>query len=405
MRPGVTLSPPPASTLPASMAREPLLTRSFVVVSAAHFLYSLALHVYLHLPGYLGQLGATEVEIGALFGVSAAVAIASRPVLGRTIDLRGRRAVILAGGALDTAVCFLYLTVHALGPWLVVVRLLHGLSQAMLFASLFAFASDIVPASRRIEGIALFGISGMLPLALGGLLGDFILRHGAYEDLFLASGLLAGVALLLSLPLRDTPRRADRAPPRGITHAFAQRDLLPLWFIGLVFAMGLSATATFVKTFVLATGVGSVGLFFTAYALAAIVLRLFFGSIPERVGPKRALFPAMAALALGLAWMARAGASTDVAVAGVLCGLGHGYTFPILVGFVVARARPSEHGAVLAIFTAVFDAGMLVGAPLLGLTIRLAGYPAMFGVASAVVVLGAVTFGAWDHARAPIASS
>lgn len=384
------------------MPREPLLTRTFLAASAAHFLHALAIHLYLHLPGFFSELGATEVQIGMLFGISAATAIASRPLLGRTMDLRGRRVVILVGGALTTAVCFAYLTVHTLGPWLVVVRLLHGLGQAMLFASLFAFASDIVPPSRRIEGIALFGISGMLPLALGGLLGDVILRRGGYHDLFLTAGLLAVAASLLSLTLRDKPRQADRVPPRGIMVAFVQRDLLPLWFIGLVFAMGLAATATFLKTFVLATGIGSVGIFFSAYAAAAIVLRLFFGSLPERIGPKRALFPAMGAMALGLALLTRAEGSLDVGVAGVLCGLGHGYTFPILVGFVVARARPSEHGAALAIFTAVFDGGMLVGAPLLGLVIRLSGYPAMFGAASAIVVCGAGIFAVWDRRRAEI---
>src|SRR4030095_6182734 len=104
----------------------------------------------------------------------------------------------------------------------------------------------------------------------------------------------------------------------------------------------LTAQFTFVKTFVLATGIGSVGLFFSAYSIAAIILRLGFAGGPERVGPKRALVPALAMLAIGYVLLALATTAPAIAVAGACAGLGHGFTFPILSGLVVDRARTSE---------------------------------------------------------------
>src|SRR4051812_13636786 len=169
------------------MTREPLLTRPFLLAFAAHFLHALSFNLYLHLPGFLAALGAEEVAIGVLFGATAATGIAFRPFLGRVMDLRGTRLVIVWGGLLNAVVCALYLTVGGLGPWLWVVRIAHGLAEAMLFASLFAFAAEVVPAARRIEGIALFGVSGMLPISLGGLVGDFVLAHGRYLHLFAVS--------------------------------------------------------------------------------------------------------------------------------------------------------------------------------------------------------------------------
>ena len=38
-------------------------------------------------------------------------------------------------------------------------------------------------------------------------------------------------------------------------------------------------------------GFGSVGGFLTTYTGVAIVLRLFFGALPDRLGPKRVLLP------------------------------------------------------------------------------------------------------------------
>ncbi len=378
-------------------ARERLLTTPFLLCAAANFLQALAFNLYLHFPGFLQALGAGEVQIGIIFGLTAAAAIVARPPIGRLMDERGRRTAILAGGMLNVLVCALYLTVSRLGPWVYAVRLGHGVAEAILFTGFFTQAADLVPPARRTEGIALFGVSGMLPISLGGLLGDAILWSSDYRAVFLTSVGLASASLLLSLPLRDQPLLADGLPSRGFLPALLQRDLRPLWFIGTLFAIAIASYFAFLKTFVLLTGVGSVGRFFTTYAIAAISLRLFFAWLPDRAGPRRVLLAALTTLGLGLFVLARAEQDVEVLVAGTLCGLGHGFIFPILCALVVARTRPAERGVALSIFTALFDGGILVGGPLLGGVIRLAGYSAMFATAGSVIVAGTIAFAIWDR--------
>ncbi len=380
----------------ASGGRARLITPAFILAALSNFSFGLSFSLYLHLPGFVKVLGGSEVQIGILFGVTAATAIAVRPVMGRLMDGRGIRLVIVGGGALNALVCGLYLTVADLGPWLYLVRILHGVGEASLFASLFVYAAEIVPPARRIEGIALFGVSAMLPLGLSGLLGDLLLGHSGYSLLFAASLGFALVSLALSLPLRE-PAREPGPPPRGIFAALRQRDLVPLWLCGTLFATAMAAHFTFLKTFVVASGTGSVGLFFTAYSAAAIVLRVGFGRLPERVGPRRVLLPALGSMVAGQCVLALAGSAPAVAVAGVLCGMGHGFAFPILVAMVVTRARPSERGAALAICTALFDAGILAGGPLLGGVIDLAGYTAMFFTAAGLAAAAAAVLVAWDR--------
>jgi len=376
---------------------ERLLTAPFLLSSAANFLQSLSFNLYLHLPGYLKDLGADEVQIGLVFSVTAATAIAARPTVGRVMDARGRHVVILAGGILNVTVCALYLTVHQLGPWLYAVRIVHGIAEAMLFAALFTHAADLIPPARRTEGMALFGVSGLLPISLGGLLGDLILQRAGYAQLFETSTAFAAAALVLALPLGDRRPHPDDLPARGYLAAVTDRRLLPLWFIGFVFAGTVTAVFTFLKTFVMSTGLGSVGLFFSAYSIAGVLLRLALGWLPERIGPKRALFPALALLAAGFALLATARSAFAVGAAGTLCGLGHGFTFPILSALVVHRTRPAERGSAMSFFTALFDCGALIGGPIFGLVIRAAGYPAMFATLVAVVVTGTAVFAVWDR--------
>ena len=378
-------------------SEERLLTAPFLLSAAANFLQSLSFNLYLHLPGYLKDLGADEVQIGLVFSATAATAIAARPSVGWIMDTRGRHVVILAGGILNVLVCALYLTVHHLGPWLYAVRIAHGVAEAMLFAALFTHAADLVPPARRTEGIALFGASGLLPISLGGLLGDVILQRAGYARLFQTSTVFAAAALALSLPLGDRRPHSGDVEARGFVAAVTDPRLLPLWFIGFVFAGTVTAVFTFLKTFVMQTGLGSVGLFFSAYSIAGVLLRLSLGWVPERVGPKRALFPALALLAGGFALLATAGSAFAVGAAGTLCGLGHGFTFPILSALVVNRAPAAERGAAMSFFTALFDCGALIGGPIFGLVIRAAGYPAMFATLVAVVTTGTAIFAVWDR--------
>jgi predicted MFS family arabinose efflux permease len=374
-----------------------LFTRAFVSVFVANTFMELAWSLFLHFPGYLHDLGADEIQIGILVGMTAVASIVIRPWIGTAMDVRGRRRVILAGSFLHVAVLGLYLTVTALGPWVYIIRILHGLASATLFTSLFTYAADVVPASRRTQGIAIFGISGLLPIGLGGLLGDFILSVGDFTTLFTTAVGLAVASLLLVLPMQEIPSSEAGGARRGFWAALRQHDLMPLWLAALVFSLALATFFTFLKTFVIETGIGSVGLFFAVYTGTAIGLRLVAADLPDRLGQKRVMFPAFGMMVAGFIVLSTADGVGDMAVAGFLNGVGHGYVFPIMFGMVVTRARPSERGSASAIFTAVFDVGTLVGGPLFGLAIRLGDYQAMWLLAAGLVAVGAAVFARWDH--------
>jgi predicted MFS family arabinose efflux permease len=299
------------------MAKPTLWTRPFALGFVANFAHSLAFHGYVHLGGRLEQLGADELEIGIVVATMAAAAIAARPAVGRVLDTHGRRLVLLVGSVAHVVATLGYLAIDDLGPLLYVLRILHGLADAMLFSVLFTIAADVVPRARRTEGIAMFGISGMIPLSLAGWLGDAVLVHGDYDVLFsiTAGAAICGTIAGWWLPdSRPDPEDGD-APARSYFRAIADRRLRPLWMIGFCFALAVASY----------------------------------------------------------------------------------FTFPILSSLVVARAPPSERGTALASFTALFDLGLLVGGPLLGLVLELSDYATMFTVAGLVAAGGAVLFAFWDR--------
>ncbi|MEA2009273.1 MAG: MFS transporter, partial [Actinomycetota bacterium] len=375
-----------------------LFTKPFLLVSVANFTSGMAYALFLHFSGYLADLGASDTEIGLIYGATAVASIAMRPLLGTVMDRYGRRPVILFGNVLNIVFVLLYLTVSTLGPWVYAVRIGHGVAEAMLFSALFTYGTDVIPKSRRTEGIALFGVSGLLPIGVAGIVGDFVLSIAGFRELFLTAAGFAVITFVLSLPLPE--RRPTLKPgeaPRGFWRIVTQRDLLPIWWMIGSFSTVLTGYFVFIRRYVDDTGFGSVGLFFSTYVAVAILERIFLGWLPDRVGRKRVLYPSLGILVIGFLVLAGAGSWVGVAIAGAFCGAGHGFIFPILTALLVDRAPETDRGSAMSFFTALFDVGTLVGGPILGAIIDSAGWGPMYVAAGAALGVASVIFWRWDR--------
>lgn len=376
------------------MSREALYSARFLHCTAANFAQMVSFSMFLHLPGFLQAMGARAWLIGVLISLTALSAVGFGPLIGRVMDRRGRRPVLIWGNCLNCCAVALYLGVGAIHLWLWGLQLLHGLAEAMLYAAFFTSAADILPTSRRTQGLALFGASSMLAIAAGGYLGDLAIVVGGYQAVFAAALLAALAALALSWTLAESRPAADAAPQpsRRWRDTLLQRDLVSLWLASGAFFFAMAGVFVFFKTWVLATGLGTLGGFFATYTGTAILLRLLLGWVPDRVGALRMVVPSLLCFAVGVATLAVASQLWHVALAAVLCGTGHGYGFPVLMSLVTERTRPAERGAAITIFATIDEGAVLVAGPLLGLAADALGYSGMFIAAAGVLAVAVLVF-------------
>jgi MFS family permease len=151
-------------------------------------LMGLSFALFVHFAAFLVELGADEVRIGLVIGVGSIGSLILRPFVGVLMDRIGRRPLIHAGNIINVLSAGLYLTVDSLSWWVYALTIVHGMAEAVLFTALATYGADIIPEDRRTEGLALFGVSGQLPIALGGLIGDFGHRlRGAGTDRSIAA--------------------------------------------------------------------------------------------------------------------------------------------------------------------------------------------------------------------------
>jgi len=379
-----------------SATRERVLTRPFLLLVAAHFLQALGYASLILLPLYLVHLGASRSEVGVVMAAAAVGGLVVRPLVAWSLDRVGRKPTLYVGTVVLVASMASLGLVRSVGLAVVVAHAVIGMAEAALFSGYFTVAADIVPEARRTEGLALFGISGLVPLVVNPIAGGLGIDGGQLRGFFVVVSLLilASLPFLWPIPER-APHTADSGASVGeVLRSLRHRALWPVWTATMVFAALVGVFMSFVTVAAADAGATNAGVIWLTYAVGAIGVRLFGASIPDRVGPSRLVPPALSAYVAG--FLVAAFASTDLgfAVAGLLAGFAHGTCFPVLTGQAVTRTPPDQRGAALSLFTALWDLVKLLLVPVAGWVADVTSDRGML-LATAATALAGLALWAW----------
>ena len=367
------------------------------MVWIAGLLQELAWSVMVHFPGFLSDLGASETRIGLLYSLSAVAGLTLRPMLGRLMDNVGRRPVLLTAGLANAAAVGAMTWSDEIGAVLIALFIMHRVFQIAIFTAMLTLSADVLPEDRRTEGLAIYGLGGLFPMATGGAIGDLLLGWGSFDLLFRTAAAISVMSWLMVWLVPRQQTSSAGGPRRGFWAALGQRTLLPLWLLTLLFASGLEALFTFIRTYVDEREIGSVGAFFLVYGGVAIVVRVSTSSRLDRLQQMPLITGAVAVYVTGLIGLGFAGSSMQMSLAAACLGAGHGLLFPILTAQVVTRSRDAERGSAMAIFTSLFDLAVLTAAPTMGAVIDWRGYTAAFVGIGVVVGAGFVVYSLWER--------
>lgn len=391
-----------------SESAPPLYTRAFWTACALHFTGGMSFGMFLLFPLFIRQLGGDELTIGLVIGVGIATSVVLRPTVGALLDRLGRRRVLFWGTIANAASLPPFLLLGSPGMALYVLSIIHFVAGGTLFAAYFTYASDLVPATRRVEGIAIFGVAGMAPNGLGPALGELLIARVGFAGFFAVATAFA----LLSLSLITTiPRTTPIAEPVRASLlervAGVWREMVRMLLHGglghilgatALFGAGVGAAFYFVAPFTRDLGLAHAFPFFAAYASSTIALRILGRRLPDRLGAGRVAPPSLAVFGLGLALLCFLPAPGALIAAGIACGAGHGSLFPVMNALTVGRTPFHLQGLAVSLYTAALDLGQTLGTPIGGAIARAAGYRVMFAT-MAVAALGGLALMVLDRRR------
>ena len=276
------------------------------------------------------------------------------------------------GSILMLTAPLLYLGLHdPLGtyyPLFILLRLMHGVGLAICFTAVFTFMADILPQGRLNEGIGMFGISGLLGIALGPILAEATLARYGFTGLFLVAGSLAATALLAHQPLQESHTRHTSTTDRHVSFfgLLKREKFIVVGLLSLMFGVGLAATGSFVAPLAEARGLGYISIYFFCYSGGAIAVRFVSGKLADEVG-ERAILPYGIFLYIaGILVLPFTYSALLLCVAGALSGIGHGLLFPLLNTMAVRDEPGNLRGKATGIFTGGIDTGIFAGSLILG---------------------------------------
>ncbi len=336
------------------------------------------------LPRYIqGPMGGGDVAVGIVTGAFAITGLACRPLAGTFADSRGRRPVMVVGALLMT-VSSLLLFVPAGIAGLFAARLLLGAGEGMVFTAGAAWVVDITPVARRGRILGLYGLAIWSGLSFGPPAGELILRATDFEAVWAFAAITPFIAALLASRIRQP--RVVRRQLRSIRDGFFAREALGPGAALSLATVGYAALAAFVVLHLDERGIGHGAEVFTVFAVSVVATRLLLGWLPDRYGPARCASVAALVEAVGLLLIATAASPAPAIVGAVMMGIAFSTIFPSLALLVVNHVGEDRRGIAMGTYTACFDIGLGIGAPLCGIAAALAGYGASFAVATAAAL-------------------
>ena len=375
---------------------ERLWNRNYCKVMAANFSLFFAFYVLTPLlPLYLSEhFGATKDMIGLVLSGYTITALVIRPFSGYMVDSFPRKTVLMiAFGAF--AIFFAgYLAASTLLLF-TIVRTFHGGPFGTLTTANATVAIDVLPSSRRTEGIGFYGLSNNLAMALAPTIGIWIFQlTKSFEFLFWLALVVACAGWLVDatvkLPSKEIIRNKTKL---SLDRFFLLRGwLLGLNMVAFGFSFGVLSNYLAIYGKEVMGITGGTGTYFLLCSIGLMASRLQ-GSKALRQG--RVTYNAGSGMVISLVgYTLFILVPNDVGYYGsaLLIGLGNGHMWPAFQNMTINVAQNNQRGTANSTILISWDIGMGLGILLGGVIAEYFGYGAAFWTVVAVNATGVLTF-------------
>lgn len=367
-----------------------MYTKPFVLAALANFLFYSNLNSFTLLPLYIQALGGSEGQIGTIMAMYSLAAVFCQAGMGSALDRWSRKPFILVAAGTLIVVSTVFALSTRLGWHFYLLRFLQGAAVAIFNTSNLTLIADLAPPNRRAEAVGIFGVSGLVAIALAPAIGEVILRAWGFHAFFVGTILLAvgsmAVCLATAVPASDPPE-----PSRALGPSF-WRTFIPILTAAFQFGLAGSIVFVFLPPFARHVGLPRIGPFYLCYTTAAIAVRFLGGRLADRLGKQRVILPSLVGLAAGILLFSLLHSTWLLLVIAVINGTSHGFLYPAVSALAFDRAPSGGRGRTLAVFNIAVLTGNALGAFGFGWLAELVGYRPGFVLAGLILAAGAAVF-------------
>lgn len=377
-------------------SKEKLWNANYIKVMTTNFLLYFAFYLLTPLlPLYLSEtFGATKDTIGIVLSGYTVAALIVRPFCGYVVDSFSRKKVLmlcLSGFAVFFAGYIAAGTILMFA----ICRTLHGGPFGAVTVANSTCAIDVLPSSRRNEGIGLYGLSNNFAMAIAPSIGIYLHNMvDSYMILFWIAFVVAISAALIAwtirLPEKDIIRNKEKL---SLDRFF----LIRAWLLAINIAMfgfcwGVLSNYLAIYSKEVLSITGGTGTYF-----ALLSMGLFSSRLQGRKALSQGKLTQNAAEGMLISLV---GFTLFVAIphpvayylSAILIGLGNGHLYPAFLNMFVHVARHDQRGTANSSILTGWDLGFGIGCLLGGIVAEHFGYTATFWMVAAENAVSVILF-------------
>ncbi len=374
--------------------KDKLITKNYIEILAANFLLFFGFWLLMPvLPFYLAEVfDANKTTIGAVLSCYTIAALCIRPFSGYLLDTFARKPLYLLAYFTFTAIFGGYLIAGTLTLF-ILFRIIHGVSFGMVTVSGNTIVIDIMPSSRRGEGLGYYGLANNIAMSIGPMTGLFLHDAGAdYTLIFCCSLGSCLIGFLCASLVKTTYKPPVKREPISLDRFILLKGI-PAGFSLLLLSIPYGMTTNYVAMYAKQIGIqASTGFFFTFMALGMAVSRLFSGRLVDRGMVTQVIEAGLYLVCFCFFGLSSCGWLTTWSLQwttyflftiALLLGIGFGTMFPAYNTLFVNLAPNNQRGTATSTYLTSWDVG--IGAGML-----LGGYIAEIATFKMAYLFGAV---------------
>ena len=347
------------------------------------------------LPLYLSEtFGSTKDMIGRVLSGYTVAALIVRPFSGFFVDSFSRKRVLL----ISLFIYFICFSGYLLAGTLLlfaIVRTFHGAPFGASTVANSTMAIDVLPSSRRNEGIGYYGLSNNLATAIAPTVGVFIYRYvHNFDLLFWLAFIVAGIGFAVDATLKPPLRPIQTGKrPVSLDRFFLVRGWLiglNMAFFGVCFGVLSNYLAIYGKeTMGITSGTGT---FFMLLSIGLILSRLQGGKMLRQGRLTYNASIGILTSTVGYILFVACPNMMGYYGAAILIGLGNGHLWPAFQNMIIGVATNNQRGTANSTLLTSWDLGIGIGILLGGTIVEYMGYAAAFWWIALMHFVGALLF-------------
>lgn len=392
------------------MPKERLVIPSYCFILAANFLLYFGFWLLTPiLPFYLSEVfQASNTAIGIVLSCYTISSLCIRPFSGYLLDTFARKPLYLFAYFIFTMIFAGYM-IAGLLTLFIIFRIVHGVSFGMVTVGGNTIVIDIMPSSRRGEGLGYYGLANNLAMSIGPMIGLFLHNAGVSYITIFSYSLGACILGFLCASSVKTPYKPPVKREPISLDRFILIKGLPAGLSLLLLSIPYGMTTNYVAMYAQQIGLtAETGFFFTLMAVGMAVSRLFSGRLVDKGKITQVIHIGLYLVCLcyfsltACGWLIEWN-KTFVTILffliSLLLGIGFGVMFPAYNTVFVNLAPNNQRGTATSTYLTSWDVGLGIGMLTGGYIAEIASFRMayLFGALLTVVSLFYFQFKAAPH--------